>query len=305
MATNVLKTPPKATLDRIKAIVGAKGFVDDPAAMAPYLREDRGLYDGRAALVVRPQATDEVAGVVEACAETGIAIVPQGGNTSLCGAGVPHEHGGEIVLSLSRMTRVRDVDALNYTITVESGCILANVQHAAEAADRLFPLSLAAEGTCQIGGNLSTNAGGISVLRYGMARDLVLGLEVVLPDGRVWNGLRSLRKDNTGYDLKQLFIGAEGTPGIITAAVLKLFAAPRTRATALVAVADVAAAVTLLGELKQALGDRLVGFELISAFALALSRKHGPRLPDPLPGHPWYALVEAHDSAADAPLAAM
>ena len=193
----------------------------------------------------------------------------------------------------------------NGTMTVEAGMTLAAVQEAAAAAGLYFPLSLAAEGSCTIGGNIATNAGGTAVLRFGNTRELVLGLEVVLADGRVWDGLRGLRKDNTGYDLKQLFIGAEGTLGVVTAAVLKLFAAPRARATALVAVADVAAAVALLGRLKQALGDRLVGFELMSALALALSRKHQPRLPDPLPGHPWYALVEAHDSAPDAPVAAV
>ena len=293
MATNVLKTPPKAALDRIKAIVGAKGFFDDPAAMAPYLREDRRLYEGRAALVVRPQSTAEVAGIVGACAEAGIAIVPQGGNTSLCGAGVPHEHGGEIVLSLSRMNRMRDVDPLNYTMTVESGCILADVQRAAEAADRLFPLSLAAEGSCQIGGNLSTNAGGIAVLRYGMARDLVLGLEVVLPDGRVWNGLRGLRKDNTGYDLKQLFLGAEGTLGIITAAVLKLFARPREVETAFVAVRDPAAAIELLARARSGSGDTVTAFELIGRTPLDMVLRHIPGAADPLARpHAWYVLIE-------------
>ena len=293
MATNVLNTPPKAALDRIKAIVGAKGFLDDPAAMAPYLREDRGLYEGRAALVVRPGSTDEVARVVRACAEAGVPIVPQGGNTSLCGAGVPYEHGGEIVLSLSRMNRVRAVDPLNYTITVEAGCILANIQHAAEAADRLFPLSLAAEGACQIGGNLSTNAGGIAVLRYGMTRDLVLGLEVVLPDGRVWNGLRGLRKDNSGYDLKQLFLGAEGTLGVITAAVLKLFARPREVETAFVAVRDPTAAIELLARARGGSGDTVTAFELIGRTALDMVLKHVPGASDPLAErHGWYVLIE-------------
>ena len=243
--------------------------------------------------------------MVRACRETSTPLVPQGGNTGHCGGATPDASGDAVLLSLTRLNRVRAADPANGTLTVEAGMTLAAVQEAAAAAGLYFPLSLAAEGSCTIGGNIATNAGGTAVLRFGNTRELVLGLEVVLADGRVWDGLRGLRKDNTGYDLKQLFIGAEGTLGIVTAAVLKLFPAPRTRATALVAVADVASAVVLLGDLRQALGDRLVGFELISACALALSRKHQPRLPDPLPGHPWYALVEAHDSAADAPVVAM
>jgi FAD/FMN-containing dehydrogenase len=229
-------------------------------------------------------------------------LVPQGGNTGHCGGATPDESGEAVLLSLTRLDRVRATDTSNGTLTVEAGMTLAAVQGAAAAAGLYFPLSLAAEGSCTIGGNIATNAGGTAVLRFGNTRELVLGLEVVLADGRVWDGLRGLRKDNTGYDLKQLFIGAEGTLGIVTAAVLKLFAAPRVRSTALVAVADVGDAISLLGNLRQALGDRLVGFELISALAFGLSRKHQPRLPDPLPGHPWYALIEAHDTAADAPL---
>src|SRR6185437_10436785 len=209
-----------------------------------------------------------------------------------------------IVLSLGRMRSVRALDRANATITVDAGVTLASVQAAAREAGLLFPLSLASEGSCTIGGNLSTNAGGTAVLRYGNARDLVLGVEAVLADGRIWDGLRGLRKDNTGYDLKQLFIGSEGTLGVITAAVLKLFPAPRTRVTALVAVTELARAVDLLRALQQAVGDRLVGFELASGFALHLSRKHHPGSPDPLPGHPWYALLQVDDSAADAPLAA-
>jgi FAD/FMN-containing dehydrogenase len=199
---------------------------------------------------------------------------------------------------------VRAIDADNATLTAEAGVPLAAVQQAAADEGLLFPLSLAAEGSCTIGGNLSTNAGGTAVLRFGNARELVLGIEVVLADGRIWNGLRGLRKDNTGYDLKQLFIGAEGTLGIVTAAVLKLFPAPRTSATALAALADVAAAVRLLSELRQALGDRITGFELMSAPSMALSRKHHAALPDPCPGHAWYALLQADDCAPDSPLAA-
>ncbi|MBO6734713.1 MAG: FAD-binding oxidoreductase, partial [Roseitalea sp.] len=207
-------------------MVGPKGWTDDADAMAPHLADWRGLYGGSARMVVKPANTEEVAGVVAVCAEAGIPIVPQGGNTSLCGGSTPNEGGEEIILSLARMNKVRAVDPDNYTMTVEAGCILESLQQVASEADRYFPLSLAAEGSAMIGGNLSTNAGGTNVLKYGNARELVLGLEVVLPDGRIWNGLRGLRKDNTGYDLKQLFLGAEGTLGIITAAVLKIFPQP-------------------------------------------------------------------------------
>ncbi|MCH8187343.1 MAG: FAD-binding oxidoreductase, partial [Proteobacteria bacterium] len=208
-----------AVIDGLKAIVGPGGWIDDPAEMEPYVTEQRGMWRGVTPLVVRPKSTGEVARIVQLCARNATPIVPQAGNTGLCGGAVPHGDGREILLSVSRMNKVRGIAPLENTITVEAGCILADVQAAADDAGRLFPLSLAAEGSCQIGGNLSTNAGGTGVLRYGSARDLVLGLEVVLPDGRVWDGLRHLRKDNTGYDLKHLFIGAEGTLGIITAAV--------------------------------------------------------------------------------------
>ena len=211
---------------RLAQIVGAAGVLTEPADMAPYLVDERARYRGATPAVVRPSSTEEVARVVALCAAEKIPIVPQGGNTGLCGAATPDASGRELVVSLARLNRVRDIDPLNYTITVEAGVILADVQKAAAEADRLFPLSLGGEGTARIGGNLSTNAGGTGVLRYGNARDLALGLEVVLPDGRVWDGLSALRKDNTGYDLKHLFIGAEGTLGIITAAVLKLFPPP-------------------------------------------------------------------------------
>jgi len=221
----------------------------------------------------------------------------------MCGGATPDAGGGAVVVSLSRLDRVRSLDAANATLTVEAGVTLHAVQEAAAAAGLMFPLSLASEGSCTIGGNLSTNAGGTAVLRFGNTRELALGLEVVLADGRVWNGLRGLRKDNTGYDLKQLFIGGEGTLGIVTAAVLKLFPAPAARVTALAAAADVDHAVRLLRHMKGALGDRLTGFELISDVALALSRKHHPDLPDPLPGHAWYVLVQADDTAAGSALA--
>ena len=233
------------------------------------------------------------------CAQTGTPLVAQGGNTGHCGGATPDASGNAVVLALGRMNRVRAVDPTNATLTVEAGMTLAAVQQAARDAGLFFPLSLAAEGSCCIGGNISTNAGGTAVLRYGNTRELVLGLEVVLADGSVWEGLRGLRKDNTGYDLKQLFIGAEGTLGIVTAAVLKLFAPARSRCTAFAAIVDVDHAVRLLHALKQTLGDRLVGFELMSRLTVELSRKYQPSLPDPLPGHPWYALIEANDSAAD------
>lgn len=285
-------------LDQIRAVVGPRGWTADPAEMAPFLAEERGLYRGKARMVVRPASTQEVADVVRICAESGIAIVPQGGNTGLVGGGVPHDHGAEIVLSLSRMNRVRALDPLNYTITVEAGCVLANIQKAADEADRLFPLSLGAEGTCQIGGNLSTNAGGIAVLRYGMARDLVLGLEVVLPSGEIWEGLTGLRKDNTGYDLKQLFIGAEGTLGIITAAVLKLFPRPGSVETAFVAVPDPDAAITLLSRMRAGTGDAVTAFELISRRALEMVLKHIPGTSNPLAElHPWHVLIETSSGA--------
>jgi D-lactate dehydrogenase (cytochrome) len=203
---------PEAAIQQIKAAVGPRGWIADPREMEPYLVEARGLYRGATRLVVRPAATEEVAAVVRICAEARLPIVPQGGNTGLVGGGVPPVDGHNIVLALGRMNHIRAIDPVNFTMTVEAGCILAHLQEAASQADRLFPLSLGAEGSCQIGGNLSTNAGGIAVLRYGNMRELTLGLEVVLPDGRVWDGLRGLRKDNTGYDLKQLFIGGEGHP---------------------------------------------------------------------------------------------
>ena len=289
-------------LSSLQSIVGEANLLTAESDVAPYVNDWRGFFHGRARAVVRPSTTAEVAAVVRACAEQRVAIVPQGGNTSLCGGATPHD--GEIVLSLSRLSRVRAVDAANATLTVEAGVSLARVQQAADAAGLLFPLSLAAEGSCTIGGNLSTNAGGTAVLRYGNARDLVVGLEVVLADGRVWDGLKGLRKDNTGYDLKQLFIGSEGTLGVITAAVLKLFPKPRASATAFAAIADVDAAVALLGELKQALGDRLTGFELVSRYCIELTRRIFPAFADPLPGHPWYALIQADDAAANSPLAA-
>lgn len=273
--------------------VGAKAVLTAAEDLSPHLQEMRGLYLGDAPCVVKPASTEEVAAVVKICAAHGMAIVPQGGNTGLVGGGIPITSDKAIVLSLSRMNRIRNIDAANYTMTVEAGCILQNIQAAADEADRLFPLSLGAEGTCQIGGNLSTNAGGINVLRYGNARDLVLGLEVVLPDGQIWNGLRALRKDNTGYDLKHLFVGGEGTLGIITAAVLKLFAKPRDRVTAFAAVPSPAAAVELLGRCRTISGEAVSSFELIPRIGVESSVKHVAGVTDPLEqAYDWYVLVD-------------
>src|SRR5512135_223761 len=291
-------------LARLAEAVGDAQVLTAAADIEPYLVDQRGRYRGAARAVVRPANTAEVAAVVRACVDADVALVPQGGNTGMCGAATPDDSGTEVVVSLVRMRRVRALDCDNATITVEAGATLADVQQAAADAGLMFPLSLASEGSCTIGGNIATNAGGTAVLRYGNMRELVLGIEAVLADGRVWNGLRGLRKDNTGYDLKQLFVGSEGTLGIVTAAVLKLFPSPRTRVTALAATREVAQAVDLLRRMKQALGDRLVGFELMSDAALGLSRAHHPELPDPLPGHPWYVLLQADDSAASVPLGA-
>ena len=296
---------PANLAERLAAIVGPRGLVD-PAERAPYEVDWREAYHGRAAAVVRPADTGEVSRVVALLAELRVPIVPQGGNTSLCGAGVPDASGSQVIVSLARMNRVRHVDPENYTMTVEAGCVLAHAQEAAERHGRLFPLSLGSEGSCQVGGNLSTNAGGTGVLRYGNTRELVLGLEVVLPDGRVWDGLRALRKDNTGYDLKQLFVGAEGTLGIVTAAVLKLFPRPRSRATAFVAVESPAAAVALLTHLRGTCGERITGFELLARVCLELVLRHIPGSRDPLPSeYPWYVLVELSDSTESGALDAL
>jgi FAD/FMN-containing dehydrogenase len=293
------RPPEPATIERLKAIVGPGGFVDDPADIAPYLHEWRNRYAGRTPLVLRPDSAEQVAALVRVCAEQEVAIVPQGGNTGLVGGQIPRAEGHDILLSLGRMNRVRSVDPVNNTITVEAGATLANVQLAATDVDRLFPLSLAAEGSCQLGGNLSTNAGGIHVLRYGNTRDLVLGLEVVTPQGELWNGLRGLRKDNTGYDLKQLYVGAEGTLGIITAAVLKLFPRHRHVETIFAAVPDVTAAVNLLARVRSATNDAVLAFELICRPALEFVTRHVAGTSDPL-SRPsdWYVLFDLTASRA-------
>jgi FAD/FMN-containing dehydrogenase len=293
----------RATLRKTLAtIVGPAHVLSAPEDVVPFLADWRGRFHGVACAVVRPGTTSEVAAVVAACAAAGTPVVPQGGNTGLCGGAIPDGSGDAVVVALTRLARIRALDRDNATITVEAGVPLATVQQAAADAGLLFPLSLASEGSCTIGGNLSTNAGGTAVLRYGNTRELTLGLEVVLADGRVWDGLRGLRKDNTGYDLKDLFIGAEGTLGIVTAAVMKLFPAARTQVTALAGVADVGSAVAMLAQLKETLSDRLTGFELMSGFALNLSRRHLPDQPEPLAPFPWYVLVQADDPAADAPV---
>ena len=280
-------------VERIKQALGPAGWIDEVQDMAPYLADMRGIYTAHTALVARPKSAQEVAAVVTICAGAGVGIVPQGGNTGLVGGSVPSESGDEILLSLGRMNKVRSLDSANNTITVEAGCVLADIQAAAARAERLFPLSLAAEGSCQIGGNLSTNAGGTGVLRYGNARDLALGLEVVLPDGSLWDGLKGLRKDNSGYDLKQLFIGGEGTLGVITAAVLKIFPAPRDTRTALAAVPDIEAAMELFARAREAAGETLTACETLPRIAIDFVLRHLPECRDPLAEpHPWYVLIE-------------
>jgi FAD/FMN-containing dehydrogenase len=285
-----------ATIERLSAVVGSRYCLTETADLAPYLKEWRGLYQGTAELALLPGSTAEVAAIVRICAETGTALVPQGGNTGLVGGAVAER--GSAILSLSRLNRIRAIDPANFTLTAEAGATLARVQQAAAEHGLFYPLSLASEGSCQIGGTLSTNAGGTNVLRYGNARDLALGLEVVLPNGEVLDGLSGLRKDNTGYDWKHLFIGAEGTLGIITAATLKLFPAAQDRASAFVALPDPAAAIALLGLLSGEIGEAVTTFELMSRLSLDMVLSHQPGARDPLTQcAPWYALVEL--SSAD------
>jgi len=285
-------------LDRLRAIVGPSHALTDPDQQLPYLRELRDMYDGRAAVVLRPGSTDEVSKILSLAHEHRIPVVPQAGNTGLVGGQVPMH--GELLLSVSRLKGVRAVDAAGYTMTVETGLTLAEVQAVAEKANRLFPLSLPSEGSCQLGGNLGTNAGGVGVLAYGNTRQLVLGLEVVLADGRVWNGLKALKKDNTGYDLKDLFIGSEGTLGIITAATLRLYPKPAEQATALVALPGLANALALFAAVQAAAGAGLTAFEFMPRRVLDVVLRHvaGTRDPLPSPGA-WYALIELSGLAAD------
>jgi FAD/FMN-containing dehydrogenase len=290
-------------IGRIAALLGPAHVKTQADDLALHVREERGMYEGRAIALVSPGSTAEVAHVVRECAGAGIPIVAQGGNTGLVGGGVPF---GGVVLSLARLKAIREVDPVNATITVEAGCVLMDVQKAAEAADLLFPLSLPSEGSCRIGGNLATNAGGTAVLRYGNARELTLGLEVVLADGRVWNGLSALRKDNMGYDLRNLFVGSEGTLGIITAAVLKLFPRPRSRVTAFIGCGSPHQALKLFERLRGQLGDELTAFEFMPRFALDLVLEHVAGAVRPLDGdHPAYALIELASPRSEAPLGDM
>ena len=293
MNTATTVRPSAATLDRFSAIVGDRYALREEADMAPYLVEWRDKYLGRAAMVLRPGSVEEVSQILALANATRTAIVPQGGNTGLVGGQIPFEGGDEIVVSLSRLNRILHVDPEGNSMTVEAGCTLAAIQQAANAADRLFPLSMGSEGTCQIGGNLATNAGGVAVLAYGNAREQVLGLEVVLADGRVWDGLRALRKDNTGYDLKQLFIGAEGTLGVITGAVLKLQPKPSVKETAFVGVPTPEAALKLLNRALDGFGRGVTSFEIISRLGLDFVLRHLAGSRDPLDRPwPWYVLIE-------------
>lgn len=287
-------------LDGCRAAIGASQVLTDSNDVAGYLTEWRQRFTGKAIAVVRPGTTDEVATIVRLCNQFKVPIVPQGGNTGLVLGSVPDESGTAILMSLTRLNRVRKVDTINNTMTVEAGCVLEHIQNVASEAGRLFPLSLAAEGSCTIGGNLSTNAGGTGVLRYGNARELCLGLEVVTAKGEIWNGLRGLRKDNTGYDLRGLFIGAEGTLGIITAAVLKLFPQPRARLTALAAMRSPDDALRLLSLTQKRCGSTLTGFELMSDFCLQLVAKHFPQMRLPFSqNHGQYVLLELSDSESE------
>ena len=287
------RPPNRQALAELKAVVGAGAWLEAPIDVAPFVEDFRRLYHGATALVLLPNSVDQVAHIMRICNREEIAVVPHAGNTGYCGGATPDESGSQIVLSVRRLNRVRQVDAANYSMIIEAGCTLAEAQAAAREAGRLFPLSLGSEGSAQIGGNLSTNAGGTAVLRYGMMRDLVLGLEVVLADGRVLSGLKSLRKDNTGYDVKSLFVGAEGTLGVITAACLKLFPQPADTATALVGIGSPAQALTLLARISHAAGSQLTAFELMPRLAVELTVQHIPGVANPLGMQAaWFLLVE-------------
>ena len=288
---------------RLTEALGPKGVSTDPQEIAPHVQDWRGRWTGSTPVLVKPGSTEEASRAMALCAEYGLAVTPQGGNSGMVNGSIPY---GEVLISLKRMNRVREVDTLNDAMTLEAGVVLTRAQEVADENGRLFPLSLGAEGVAMIGGLISTNAGGVAVLRYGMMRDLVLGIEAVLPDGRVWNGLRGLRKDNTGYDLKQLFIGAEGTLGLITAATLKLFPKPAVKETAWVTVSSPAAAVELLARAKAASGGAVTGFEIISKFCMDLVKRHIPDVRDPLPSEaPWRVLVELSLPLADGARAIM
>src|SRR5277367_2498963 len=287
------RPPSSGTLAELKAAVGPGNWLDSSGDLAPYLTDFRRLYQGATPLVLKPASVDEVAAILKVCNREEVAVVPHGGNTSYCGGATPDESGSQIVVSMQRLNRLRHIDAANYSMIIEVGCTLAAAQSAAREVNRLFPLSLGSEGTAQIGGNLSTNAGGTAVLRYGMMRDLVLGLEVVLADGRILSALKSLRKDNTGYDVKSLFIGAEGTLGIITAASLKLFPQSADTATALAGIDSPRHALQLLSRLRVAAGDSVTSFELMPRIAVEMTVQHVAGVANPLDQNtPWYLLIE-------------
>lgn len=290
------------TMEKLRQIVGPKGWTTDPDALEPHLTEWRGLVRGQTAVMLSPDSSEQVADILRLCSTTKTAIVPQGGNTGMCAGAVPDESGKQVLLNLSRLNRIRSVDAADFSLIAEAGCVLTDIQAAARRVNRLFPLSHGGEGSCQIGGNLSTNAGGINVLRYGTARDLVLGVEVVLADGTMWDGIRTLRKDTAGYDLKQLFVGSEGTLGIITAAALKLWPAPGMTATVLASATDATAAVSLLGLARERMKDALHAFELISSAAMAIVLQEIPDTRLPMEASaPWYVLIEVEaDSDGEA-----
>jgi FAD/FMN-containing dehydrogenase len=288
-------------LDQARALIGAAYVLTQD--VDAYASDWRRKFHGKPLAVLRPADTAQAAACVKLCAEHGLAVVPQGGNTSMCGGATPDASGRQVVISTGRMNRVRGIDPLNNTMTVEAGCVLQSIQELAAEHDRLFPLSLGAEGSCQIGGNIATNAGGVQVLRYGNTRDLVLGVEVVLPDGQVLDLMRALRKDNTGYDLKHLFIGSEGSLGLITAAVLKLFPAPKAEAVAFAALASPQRALELLGLVRDRLGDRFTAFELMSGASVAMVRRYFPgTAPLFAQAHPWQVLMQASDGGAQAAL---
>lgn len=287
-------------LSKLEQIVGPEGLVSAPEDKRQYDTDWLKKWQGDSCVVVRPATTLQVSQVMRLCYENQTPVVTQGGNTGMSGGATPDISGAQVLLSLSRMNKIREVDPLNNSMCVEAGVILAQVQKAAEQVQRYFPLSLGSEGSCTIGGNLATNAGGIAVLRYGNMRDMALGLEVVLPDGRIWNGLRALRKDNTGYDLRDLFIGSEGTLGVITAAVLKLFPRLTTQATAWVGASSMSALLHMLSVLYEQCGQRLVAFEMMSAEALDLVQQHVPASNSPLQGqHAFHALIELADTHTD------
>ena len=298
MNEQLRRAPSPDLLPRFAAIVGDRYAITDPAALEPYLIEGRGLYRGRSSMLLRPGSVAEVQAILKLANETKTPLVPQGGNTGLVGGQIPFD--GELLLSLTRLDKIREVDAASNTMTCEAGVVLAKAQNAATAVDRLFPLSLGAEGSCTIGGNLSTNAGGTGAVAYGIARDLVMGIEVVLADGRIMNLLSKLKKNNTGYDLRHIFVGAEGTLGVITAAVVKLFPRPRAVETAFIGVPSPAAAVKLLNQAQARVGGTVTSFELIVRDVIEFALKHAHGARDPLATrHPWYVLMEVSSQHSD------